>query len=265
MALVGSDEEVGKLKGARTQVIDLAGRMVLPGLIDSHVHSTPQTTEFDHPIPDMESMADVLKYVAGRAAALGEGKWIEVRQVFITRLKEQRYPTREELDRVAPNHPVQFSTGPDSMLNSLALKLAGIDRNFKVPAGSEGVVVFEINGPFFFGAAKAFKEQVESVLGRPRVLILRMRNVPVMDSTGLHTLRALARRARGEGTLVLLADEPSGNLDHQAAVRLHDLLFQLRRDHALALVLVTHNLELAHRADRILRLEDGRLLPADRG
>ena len=70
----------------------------------------------------------------------------------------------------------------------------------------DGVVVFEINGPFFFGAAKEFREHVESVLGRPRVLILRMRNVPVIDSTGLHTLRQIVRRERAQGTLVLLAD-----------------------------------------------------------
>ena len=55
-----------------------------------------------------------------------------VRQVFITRLKEQRYPTRGELDSVAPENPVLFATGPDASLNSLALKLCGIDRNFRV-------------------------------------------------------------------------------------------------------------------------------------
>jgi sulfate permease, SulP family len=70
----------------------------------------------------------------------------------------------------------------------------------------DGVEVYEINGPFFFGAAKTFKEQVESVLGRPRVLILRMRNVPAIDSTGMHTLGELVRRSRGSGTLVLLSD-----------------------------------------------------------
>ncbi len=69
-----------------------------------------------------------------------------------------------------------------------------------------GVEVFEINGPFFFGAAKTFKEQVESVLGQPKVLILRMRNVPAIDSTGLHALGELVHRTRHDGTLVLLSD-----------------------------------------------------------
>ena len=109
--------------------IDLAGRTVLPGLIDSHTHPVGAAThEFDHPVPDIRSIADLLAYLAARAAAVPEGSKIVVRQVFITRLAEQRYPTREELDRAAPRHPVVFSTGPDSMLNSLALSLAGITR-----------------------------------------------------------------------------------------------------------------------------------------
>ena len=70
----------------------------------------------------------------------------------------------------------------------------------------KGVEVFEINGPFFFGAATAFKEQVESTLGRPRVLIIRMRNVPAMDSTGLHALAEIVKRSRREKTRVLLSD-----------------------------------------------------------
>ena len=127
--------------------VDLGGRMVLPGLMDSHAHPVGAAImEFDHPVPDIEDIPQLLDYIASRAKVLPEGSLIGIGQIFITRLKEQRYPTREELDRVAPRHPVQFSTGPDSMLNSLALQLAGIDRNFKVPADSTGVVVFDENG-----------------------------------------------------------------------------------------------------------------------
>jgi lipoprotein-releasing system ATP-binding protein len=77
--------------------------------------------------------------------------------------------------------------------------------------------------------------------------------------------RVAVARALVNEPLVLLADEPSGNLDHHTSGRLHDLLFQLRADRELAMVLVTHNLELAARADRILLLEDGRLHPQPRG
>ncbi len=129
---VGTNDEVLKTRGPGTAVVDLGGKMVLPGLIDSHTHPTAASlTDFDHPVPDMETIADVLDYVRSRAQALGAGKWVIVRQVFITRLKEQRYPTRDELDRAAPENPVLFSTGPDASLNSLALKKSGIDKDFK--------------------------------------------------------------------------------------------------------------------------------------
>ena len=76
--------------------------------------------------------------------------------------------------------------------------------------------------------------------------------------------RVAVARALVNEPLVLLADEPSGNLDTQTSERLHDLLFDLRAKRRLSLVVVTHNADLADRADRILRMQDGRLQPAPR-
>jgi predicted amidohydrolase YtcJ len=136
---VGSDDEVMKLVGPKTQVLDLKGRTVLPGLMDSHTHPTGAAMyEFDHPIPEMETIADVLKYIEQRVAVAEEGDWIGISQVFVTRLRDQRFPNRNELDRVAPKNPVIFSTGPDSAVNSLALKLSGIDKDFKITDGQPG-------------------------------------------------------------------------------------------------------------------------------
>ena len=138
---VGSDRAVTKLRGPRTEMVDLQGRMVIPGLMDSHTHPTGASmTEFDHPIPEMESISDVLDYIAARAKVVKPGDWIVLQQVFITRLREQRYPTRAELDQAAPEHPVMFRTGPDASLNSLALKLSKIDRTFVVSDGGAGLV-----------------------------------------------------------------------------------------------------------------------------
>jgi hypothetical protein len=136
---VSRTDDVLQRRGPRTQVVDLQGRMVLPGLMDSHVHAADAClTEFDHAIPPMERIQDVLDYIQSRTRVLEEGEWIEVRQVFITRLREQRYPTRAELDRVAPKHPVIFQIGPDASLNTLALKRSSIDRDFRVTDGGSG-------------------------------------------------------------------------------------------------------------------------------
>lgn len=138
---VGSNSEVLQLAGPQTELIDLQGKTVIPGLIDSHVHATGAAMyEFDHPIPEMDTVADVLRYIASRAEALEDGEWIVVNQVFITRLRDQRYPTRKELDQAAPQNPVMFRTGPDCALNSLALQLSGIDRNFRIPEGESGLI-----------------------------------------------------------------------------------------------------------------------------
>ena len=76
----------------------------------------------------------------------------------------------------------------------------------KGPAIPKGVEVYEINGPFFFGAAETFKDTLARVAGKPKVLILRMRRVPAIDATGLHTLSDVIRRSRRDGTLVLLSE-----------------------------------------------------------
>jgi SulP family sulfate permease len=70
----------------------------------------------------------------------------------------------------------------------------------------DGVQVYEITGPFFFGAAEMFKDRVGRIAGKPKVLIIRMRHVPAVDSTGLHALRELVHRSRKEGMLVILSD-----------------------------------------------------------
>ncbi len=73
--------------------------------------------------------------------------------------------------------------------------------------------------------------------------------------------RVAVARALMNQPLVLLADEPSGNLDKRTSERLHDLLFELRERRNLSLVVVTHNADLAGRADRVLQLDGGRLHP----
>jgi lipoprotein-releasing system ATP-binding protein len=80
------------------------------------------------------------------------------------------------------------------------------------------------------------------------------------EMSGGEQQRTAVARALAVDPAILLADEPSGNLDHANSERLHDLFVELSRDLEIAMVVVTHNRSLAGRADRVLLLEDGRLV-----
>ena len=108
-----------------------------------------------------------------------------------------------------------------------------------------------------FEVARARAREVLSAVGFEG----RLAHVPSELSGGEAQRVAVARAIAPEPQL-LLADEPSGNLDGVAAGRLHTLLSSLARDRHQTVVIVTHDDRLAGRADRVLRLEDGRLQPA---
>lgn len=90
----------------------------------------------------------------------------------------------------------------------------------------------------------------------------RAHHRPAQLSGGEQQRTAVARALAADPS-VLLADEPSGNLDHGNSERLHDLFAQLTREMEIAMVVVTHNRSLAARADRVLQLEEGRLSRID--
>jgi len=118
---VGSRAEVERFAGPQTEHVDLAGKTVLPGLVDSHVHASAAAMyEWERPVPDLETVADVLKYIRGRAAAAQPGEWITLSQIFITRLKDQRFPTRVELDAAAPRNPAVLQAWGVSQVYSIS-------------------------------------------------------------------------------------------------------------------------------------------------
>jgi len=102
--------------------------------------------------------------------------------------------------------------------------------------------------------ARSRGEEVLSEVG----LAGRMTHRPA-ELSGGEQQRCAVARALVHDPSVVLADEPSGNLDHANSERLHELFFRLAREYETAVVVVTHNRQLAGRADRILWLEDGRL------
>ena len=200
IAAVGSFQDTAAHIGPNTRFVAMQGRTVLPGLIDSHVHPTGASMiEHDHPIPQMESVADVLRYIRGRSDELPGGAWIQVRQVFITRLREQRYPTRRELDAAAPGHPVIFSTGPDASLNTLALEQSGIDRNFRVTDG----------GPGFAEKDPATGEPTGIIRGCTRYVKVKATTRPASDDEQNSRLLALFKDYNENGFTSILDRDAS--------------------------------------------------------
>ena len=116
----GTNADMLALAASGTEQVDLGGRMVVPGLIDSHVHAPSASMyEFEQPVPDMQSVEDALAYIRASAGRTEPGQWIVLSQVFITRLQEQRYPTRARArSGRARAIPCAFRTGPDASLNS---------------------------------------------------------------------------------------------------------------------------------------------------
>lgn len=145
---VGTNAEVDALAGPKTRKIDAAGKALLPGLYDSHVHPLgAASSEKDHPIPSFNSLEDIKTYIAERVKTQKKGTWIVVRYAFPTRLRESRFPTRAELDAVAPDHPVLHQAGPAGVVNSKALAISGINQDTPNPPAGTIVRDPETNEP----------------------------------------------------------------------------------------------------------------------
>jgi hypothetical protein len=137
---VGDDDAVLRHKGTKTRVIDAGSRMVLPGLYDSHVHPLGAAlSELSAPLPSLKSLKDVFAYIKKKTETTPEGEWIVVRYAFPTRLDEARFPTKAELDEVAPKHPVLYHAGPAGICNSMALKVSKVTKD--TPNPGTGVIV----------------------------------------------------------------------------------------------------------------------------
>ncbi|HRQ49275.1 MAG TPA: sodium-independent anion transporter [Agriterribacter sp.] len=90
--------------------------------------------------------------------------------------------------------------------------------NYDIPAEVE---VFELNGPLFFGAAYKFKDAIRFIKKPPKVLIIRMRYVPIIDATGIRTLREIHKESKNRGTKLILSEVHSKQvLDELRTARL---------------------------------------------
>ncbi len=137
---VGENDAIQDHIGPHTEVIDLNGRTLVPGFNDSHLHLLAYglTLQWLN-LREVTSVADLAAMVRAQGAITPPGEWIIGRGWDQNRFTEGRFPTREDLDQAAPNHPVSLTRicGHASVVNTAALTLAGIDRNTANPPGGE--------------------------------------------------------------------------------------------------------------------------------
>jgi hypothetical protein len=138
IAAVGRTADIKAMAGPATEVIDLAGRAVTPGLIDSHVHFSEADKLFNVDLSDpaIRTMEDVKQRVAAHVKNLKPGEWVRGRGWDEGKLEERRYITAADLDAVAPNNPVWLTqtTGHYGVANTLALKMAEVRKETKDPS-----------------------------------------------------------------------------------------------------------------------------------
>ncbi len=140
ISYVGSAQEVDSFIGAGTRVIDCAGRAVLPGFNDAHLHLfslVKKLLSIDLTPASVHSIGGIKEKIREQAQKITPGTWISGTDYNEFYLAEKRCPTRWDLDEAAPDHPVILSHRSlhACVLNSLALELAGINRETPEPPG----------------------------------------------------------------------------------------------------------------------------------
>lgn len=128
---VGDNDDVKRLVGQDTKVIDLIGKTIVPGLIDAHAHMMALVNPFPWlDLRGVSSIKEIQEQLHAKIQEVGKGKWILGRGWDQDRLKERRYPTRWDLDKASRDNPVLLSRicGHVGVANSNALKIARIDE-----------------------------------------------------------------------------------------------------------------------------------------
>ena len=137
---VGRDEEISKLRGPKTEVIDLHGAFAMPGFNDAHIHLASGGFEkLNVDLVGVKSLEEMKERIATRVKAAAPGEWIRGRGWDHTKWKDQILPTRQDLDAVTAGHPAIFTRvdGHIAVANTAALKIGRMNKDTPDPVGGK--------------------------------------------------------------------------------------------------------------------------------
>ena len=226
IAAVGDDAEIVKLRGPGTRVLNLGGRMAMPGIIDSHIHFLDGSLSLDQlNLDDAYTSGEIQQRVREFAAAHPDRAWLLGRGWLYDAFKPSGLPTKQILDEVVPDRPVVLECydGHSVWVNSKALLLARISKDTPDPQQAGIVVGTIVRDPATGEATGVLKEEAMALV----------RNVipqPSHDEK-LRALRAGLRAANHHGLTSVL--NASGSIEEM------DLYDELRRRGELTVRMTT--------------------------
>ena len=134
---VGNNNEIRDLAGERTELLDLQGKTVIPGLIDSHSHPTWYGMHIFRPdLSKVKSLEEMMAVIEAKVRESQPGEWVTNSGFWNEeKLEERRNPTRFDLDAISPNNPVYLGRGHLGVVNTAALKLLSITEKTPSPPG----------------------------------------------------------------------------------------------------------------------------------
>jgi predicted amidohydrolase YtcJ len=217
IVFVGSNSSVQKYVATNTRVVDLKGKTMLPGMTDAHHHlSGVGFREMTLNLEGITSLEDFLAKVKARVDQAKPGEWITGRGWIETFWRPPVFPTRWDLDKVAPSNPVFLdrADGHGAVANSAALKIAGVDRNTPNPFGGEvskDKATGEPNGMLLDAAQDLVQRHIPgtTVAEAERAIILGVKRdvelgwTQVQDPGGSYEEVELMKKLYGEGKIKL--------------------------------------------------------------
>lgn len=187
---VGTEDEIRALSTDETRIIDLNGKTLLPGFIDTHEHCIRNGLQLDWVnCRDLKSLDEVILAIKEKADTKPEGKWVVGTWFDETQWVDQRFPTRYDLDNASTKHPIYLGRagGHNSVANSLALKVSGVTKDTPQPPG--GHIEKDENGEPTgrldeIAAMDLVKEKIPTPTGDEEIDLL-VKNWPILEQTYL--------------------------------------------------------------------------------